>query len=616
MTVRWVIPGIVALALAGCVSPEPENGLGIRVMTLTESGPQQGLPGEADTLRFVVMQGDNVLRDFSRSTVGLTDLDGDGPADREAIVEIPPDTEVSITVFASKAITLLATARVDGLVVPNGGRRFVNLTFTPIREVSLLPSTLPTGRFGHAAARIPNDGRVLVTGGFTASSPTTCPPALAAAEVCFRLEGSSEAFLIDASDGRVYQTLRPMLRPRALHTASTLDDGRILIAGGLDAAILGLVRIPGVLGQSELQPRIVHASEGYENSARTFEIFDPTLLAEIDDVGRDGDPEAGAFVGLPGDPGNPGQMNTARYLHAATPLPGDQNGILIVGGQGAGEATITGEVFLSRRTGGSGFLYPPVVMSDASNPRVWPAVATVDNFVYVVGGTYDPSGPSQLIDRWVPGAEPGSGVFQDLSTCAGWSPSDRPHNALVGAQAVVLGRNPQRVLVVGWMGPLCEEPTEGGEALRESYAGTVACSEGNYAARSFTVGVDECTFGRLQDPAAAHFGGAVAALPLGQAIIAGGFLDGQLHATRTVELLTGDFVGDTNFATRNTDVDLNLERGRAWFSGTPLNGGRVLFVGGMSFTYGADLAPTGIDFSSALEIYDPGYDPTDSTAGM
>ncbi len=615
MTERWVITGFVALALVGCVSPDSENQLGFQVMTLTETGPQEGLPGEADTLRFIVMQGDSVIRDFSRSTVGLSDLDGDGPADREAAVEIPPDTEVSISVFASKNVQLLATARVDGLIVPNGGRRFVRLTFTPVREVALLPYPLPSGRFGHAAATIPNDGRVLVSGGFTTSAPTTCPPSLASAEVCFQLQASSEAFIVDPSDGMVYETLTPMLRPRAFHTATTLDDGRILLAGGVDVAVLGLVRVQGALGHSELQPRVVHASDGYVETARTFELFDPKLNEEIEDIGRDGDPEAGGFVGTPGEPHTPGQMNTARYLHAATPLPGEQNGVLLVGGQGSGESSITGEVFLARRTGGSGFLYPPVAISDTANQRVWPAATTVDGFVYVVGGAYRPNGPAQLVDRWVPGAEPGSGVFQDLSTCTGWSPSERPHNALVGAQATVLGRAPRRVLVVGWMGPLCTEPHEGEDALRESYTGTVACSENNYSARSFTVGVDECTFGRLQDPAAAHFGGAVAPLPLGQAVIAGGFLDGQLHTTRTVELLTGDFVGDTNFATRNTDVDLNLERGRAWFSGTPLNGGRVLFVGGMSFTYGADTTPTGIDFSSALEIYDPGYDPTEE-AGM
>lgn len=610
MARTWAIRGLVALALVGCVSPEPENQLGIRVMTLTESGPQRGLPTDADTLRILVMQGNRVLRDFSRSVYGLTDLDGDGPDDREVAVDIPPDTPVSITIFASRNVQVLATARVDGVVVPNGGRRFVSLTFTPTRTVGLLPYSLPSGRFGHAAARVPGDGRVLVTGGFTTSAPVVCPAALVEAEVCFQLEATNEAYLMDASDGMVYPTLSPMLRPRALHTATPLGDGRVLVAGGLSSAVLGLVRVEGTQGEFELQPRVVPAGEGFETSARTFEIFDPSLLREVEDVGRDGDPQAGEFVGTPGESSSPGNMNTARYLHAAALLPDTEHGVLIVGGQGSAESPITGEVFLARRAGGSGFLYPPIPMSDTSNERVWPAAVTAEGFVYVLGGAWPPTSARQLIDRWVPGAEPGSGSFQDLSACEGWSPSSRPHNAMLGVGAALVGRAVRRVLAVGWMGPLCTDPGSDLEATSVAYDGTVACAPRTYTDRSFTVGIDRCTFGRLQNPTSAHFLGAVASLPLGRAIMAGGFADGQLNAATTVEVLTGDFVGDTNYATLLPD-HLDLVRGRAWHTATSLYGGRVVLIGGMSFSYGAESVPNGIDFSGAIEVYDPAWDPTE-----
>lgn len=613
-----VFQGLLALALAGCVASESDqgHGLGLQVMTLTESGPQRGLPPEADTIRFLVLDDDaNVIRDYSRSVVGLEDLDGDGPSDREAVVQIPPDTPVSITVFASKNIQTLATARIDDVEVENGGRRFVSLTFTPVKSVSKLPFALPSGRFGHAASRIEGDGRILVTGGFTSASPVACPPSLAGAEACFQLQATNEAFLIDPADGAVYPTRTPMLRPRALHTSTAMGDGRVLVAGGLDAAIMGLVRIEGSMGHFELQPRFVPASDAIEATARSFELFDPAQMREEEDLDHNGDPQAGAFVGSPGVPSTPGAMNTSRFLHAAALLPDTDEGVLIVGGQGSAEAPYTGEVFLARRPGGSGFLFPPVPMSDMSNPRVWPAATTADGFVYVIGGAYPPTTSQQLIERWVPGPEVGSGSFQNLTTCEGWSPSDRPNYALVGARSTVIGRDPRRVVAVGWAGPLCSEPAEGQPAINHSYDGTAACAPEVYERSPFTVGIEQCTFGPLGDPAAPHFLGAVTPMPSGRGLIAGGFSDGRLNATATVEILTGEFVGAANLA-RRQDATYNMERGRAWHTGTMLYGGRVALIGGMSFTYNAGPdTPDGIDLSPTVEIYDPGWDPSAQITG-
>jgi hypothetical protein len=606
-----MIRGLVALLLVGCVSEGSEHQLGIQVMTLTETGPQRGLPADADTLRVLVQQGARISESI-HSVFGTRDLDGDGPDDRELAVSIPPDTPVSITIIASKALQMLATARVDGVVVPNGGRRFVNLTFTPIHAVGLMPYSLPSGRFGHAAERIPDDGRVLVTGGFTTSQAVVCPAALTDAVACFQLEATDEAYLVNPSDGMVVSTLSPMLRPRALHTATALGDGRILIAGGLSSAVLGLIRVEGTQGGFELQPRVVPADDGYQTHGRSFEIFDPDLLRELEDVGRDGDLQAGDFIGTPGEPSSPGNMNSPRFLHAAAVLPGSEDGVLLVGGQGSLESPTTGEVFLARRPGGTGFLYPPIRMSDPANERVWPAAVTAEGFIYVIGGAWPPTSARQLIDRWVPGTEAGSGSFQDLSTCPGWTPSSRPHNAFVGPGAALMGNATNRVLAVGWMGPLCLDPEADQEATVVDPEGTVACAARTHVERPFTVGIESCTFGRLQNPASAHFLGAVSPMPRGEAIIAGGFANGRLDVTNTVEVLTGEFSGDSNLAMRDSRV-LELERGRAWHTATQLHGGRVILIGGMSFSFGAEDVPNGIDFSGAIEVYDPGWDPTEGS---
>lgn len=612
------------LMLLSCVAPSSEEGtsFGMEVLNLTGSGPQSGLPPEVDTLRILVMEGDTILQEYSKSLRGISDLDGNGESDRELAVEIPPDRSIDISLHAKQANTLLATAYIRDVEVNNGGRRYVSAAFTKTNEVygteQVAPGSpptldqLPSGRFGHATALVISDGRALITGGFTVGTATTCPPALATSAICFQLQATNEALLVDTSDFSIIPTRAPMLRARALHTATSLGDGRILIAGGVSSAILGLERVEGVLGGFEYHPHIV-TTAGFEATARTFEIFDPALNAEDTDVGHDGDPDAGGFIGNPADAGSPGQMNAPRYLHGATLVPGLDDEVLVVGGQGSAEASVSAELFQLDRAGGSGFLYPPTLMADTSVQRIWPAVATTDTNALVIGGAYPPTTKNQLLERWQPSEPPAAGgLFTPLSSCPGWDIQDRPSHALVGATAVTFGRVSERVLVTGWLGPLCNEPSEGLPATQESYSGTVACSPTTYSSRSFTVGTVDCSFGRLQNPEEAHLLGPPASMPTGEALIAGGFSDGKLNVTRVVELLTGEFSADSNLAVMD-NRSYTMARGRAWFTATTLSSGRVLLVGGMNFVYGTDPdVPQGIDTSTGVEIFDPGWDPAEA----
>lgn len=609
MTVRRVTLLPLLCLLSACVATDDGVGpqLGVQVYHLTGSGPEAGLPATADTLRIMLISDGEVFPEFSRSVVSLEDLDGDGSNDREIAVEVPPDRPVSIAIHAKQATTVLATARVDGLVVSNGARRYVGMTFTEIGRFTKLPETLSSGRFAHAAALIAEEGRVLVTGGFTVGAQTTCPAALASAEACFSLQATNEAFIVDTSDFSVYPTQSPMLQARALHTATALGDGRVLIAGGVSTAVLGLMRVDGVDSNFELRPQI-EPTTGFEATARTFEIFDPTLNAEEVDEGRDGDPQAGGFIGAPGQSGLAGQMNAPRYAHAATLLPGSTDEVMLVGGQGSAETAVSGEIFSLDRAGGSGFLYPPTLFADTSLPREWPAAATSSTHVYVLGGALDQATDSELLERWSAGEPPTpGGSFSNLPNCTGWDMQPRPRNAISAASAVIFGRPTQRILVAGWLGPLCTD-----SGLVESYDGTYACSPSTYASRSFTVGLTECTIGQIQSQgsAAGHLFGPAAAMPNGQALIIGGLTDGQLNVTRQVELLSGQFTSGSNLA-EHTGDDVPLEEARAWHTATTLHGGRVLVVGGMNFNFsGTDLIPSGITANPTLEIYDPGWDPS------
>jgi hypothetical protein len=227
-----------------------------------------------------------------------------------------------------------------------------------------------------------------------------------------------------------------------------------------------------------------------------------------------------------------------------------------------------------------------------------------------MGGAWQVANALQVGERWLPGAEPGAGGMSSLSECAGFDPAvDRPHNVILGGSSVVFGHSQQRVLVAGWLGPLCTEESP----ASPRWGGTIPCPQSSYSERSFTIGTNECTFGRLQD-AGEHGLGAAAALPNGGAIVAGGFSNGLLSVTDRLEVLTGEFNESSNLAMRAPGLDLRLGRGRAWLTATELQGGRVLIAGGMNFVYGGgDEVPTDIDFSPVLELYDPGWDPALAT---
>ena len=86
------------------------------------------------------------------------------------------------------------------------------------KEISM-PEELKTPRFGHTSTVLA-DGRILVTGGFT---------------VCYangKCPASKTVEIIDLESGHVEQ-LTDMAEERAMHTAIPLNDGSVLLIGGI-----------------------------------------------------------------------------------------------------------------------------------------------------------------------------------------------------------------------------------------------------------------------------------------------------------------------------------------------------------------------------------------------
>jgi len=173
---------------------------------------------------------------------------------------------------------------------------------------SLIPAMFPMDhqRAAHSATLLPSGplaGKVLITGGGGGSS------------VFFK---DSSAEIYDPASQQFLLLASFLNEPRAMHTATLLDDGNVLLAGGFD----GSVAISGGV--------LSGASGSISNSA---EIFDPNSL-EFSCVG-----------GFNGDTLRcNNSMGAARAGHTATllssgPLP---HRVLIAGGIGAADPSAHG----------------------------------------------------------------------------------------------------------------------------------------------------------------------------------------------------------------------------------------------------------------------------------
>lgn len=198
--------------------------------------------------------------------------------------------------------------------------------------------SLGVARAVHRATTLA-DGRVLLTGGCTTPG-------------CGGVEEAAPSTLFDA--GSVTSAPGPVLRqPRLSHTATLLDDGRVLVVGGY----------PG---------------EGRPPTG-SMELFDP---------------DAGSFTTL-------GSLRVPRADHSASLLPDGR--VLVAGGSGADGAALASTEVVDPDTGR---------VQDAAalpQPRTAQAAATFDGEVLLVGGTaqsdravatsvrYDAAG------RWSPG---------------------------------------------------------------------------------------------------------------------------------------------------------------------------------------------------------------------
>ena len=220
----------------------------------------------------------------------------------------------------------------DGTVLVAGGRTTDGVTneveiYDPATNAWNSGPAMQRTRAG-ASVSVLDDGRVLIAGGEANGT------------VCDSLE------IFDPLANRFVEVDARLSSPRKQHAAAVLDDGRVLIAGGSNGTTaldtvdlfapqtgqmspLGKMSVPRArLTATKLPGGRVVLLGGTDGNAEigVAEIFDP---------------ETGIFAAG-------SSMAVARQGHAAILIP-DNNTVLIVGGQAAGQALARTEIYVPWR---------------------------------------------------------------------------------------------------------------------------------------------------------------------------------------------------------------------------------------------------------------------------
>ena len=310
----------------------------------------------------------------------------------------------------SHTATLLATGQV--LVVggrDNNGNVLASAElYDPTTGKFTATGSMSDSRESHTAALL-TDGQVLIAGGQDDSGAV-----VATAELYDPTKGT-----FTLTTAAFPGTGSNMTDSREFHTATTLANGQVLIAGGQDnsSAILATAELydPAkgsfVLTTAAFPGTGTNMTDSRENQTATLFtsgfLSGRVLIAGGLDNGSVVDASAELYDPANGSFTATGNMTAAREFETATLLANQQ--VLIAGGFGVSDALSSAELF----NPATGTFAPTGNLSDARNLA---AAALLESGKVLVAGGADLIGVLNSADLFDPGADSGAGAFSPAGT--------------------------------------------------------------------------------------------------------------------------------------------------------------------------------------------------------
>ncbi|HXG58961.1 MAG TPA: kelch repeat-containing protein [Thermoanaerobaculia bacterium] len=441
----------------------------------------------------------------------------------------------------------------SGVIMISGGRASNGSSLNTMSSEFGSTVTLSEPRISHTATVLAG-GRVLITGGNNGTEASPSPTTSA------DLYDSDVDVRYALSVAGQFYSGGNMTNPRAYHTATLLQDGRVLIAGGINNGT------PNDVTQAELYDPATSftgfvttgsMSHGRRDHTATLltdgkvlitggqSDYSPNYFATADLY----DPVSGTFTAT-------GSLGIKRFSHTATLLPNGK--VLIAGGSTQSPANIVSAV-------ASAELYDPnsgtfsATGSMAHARQHHTATLLPNGKVLIAGGddgngnTLNPSFP-ELYD-------PLSGTFTASNAATFYPNARQEHLAVLLPNGKVLFAEGRFCVNSG-----CSPITSGSGIL--------------YDPATDDYGLTSCCVGQTNVPGlnGGRQGFAAAALPDGRVMIVGGFNEGGWLDTAEVYDSTYDWSLKTY---NNFNSTGNLTTARFGHTATLLSDYTVLVVGGI-----------------------------------
>lgn len=310
---------VLALFVSGC-GAEEGGGLAVQIFFTPAPGAvaselRGNPPADISDFRLCVTAQDMEGRRCANFSVADYQKAG-----RSRLGDIPTGSgrKVSFQGFQYSRQEASWCGELSGVTIRKNQTTKVSLFISGCSDFTATRNAMSAPRVFHTATRLA-DGRVLIAGGFKSlSGASEICTAGGVQFSCLRLLATDQLDVYDPTRGEFQALTQTQLKhPRGLHSASLLPDGRVLLVGGCERAVLRLSFPAGPAPVLLVDPQDQGLGDGWGLAGATAEILDPATFttAEL--------PMTGV---------------TPRAWHVPLAIPGGQ--VLLVGGTGPGDPPV------------------------------------------------------------------------------------------------------------------------------------------------------------------------------------------------------------------------------------------------------------------------------------